>query len=263
MAVAMMAIVIAATTGFMQSSKTFMQNQSRATEANVNARAAIDTLVRDIRLSGACLPVTGDFVALDGTNSGDLDHIWTRTGLVRADMSCVRAATTGNTPKSGTTVAVDDINGFAPGMWAYIRSVSGVGEFFTITSISSGAKTLGRSIVFNNTYPAGSGVYAVDDRHYFLMNRSSDGTPQLMQQVNGNPAQSFAVGMQKLNFQYQLRRNCPPCDVVDLPANEDEWRLVEQVYVSVSARSDKKMMNGQYLERVIEAAVKPRNLLPQ
>ncbi len=55
--------------------------QTREIETTQAARAAADMIVRDLRLGGACLPVTGDFISLDGTNSGQTDTITTRTGL--------------------------------------------------------------------------------------------------------------------------------------------------------------------------------------
>ena len=42
-----------------------------------------------------------------------------------------------------------------------------------------------------------------------------------MLQVGANLPQPFAGGIEKLDIQYQLRRNCPPCDVVALPSSSD------------------------------------------
>jgi len=63
--------------------------------------------------------------------------------------------------------------------------------------------------------------------------------PELMLQVGSLPPASFAVGIEKLGARYQLRRNCPPCDVVDLPADNQEWSVVEELHLSVTARPER------------------------
>lgn len=264
-AVGITVTAVAVTTTFLSATRRTATSQELAVEATNNARAALDVLVRDIRLAGACLPITGDFIALDGTNSGSEDHIWIRSGLVRPDMSCVRTATTADLPRSASTIPVETVNGFSVGMRAYIRGPAGLGEYFTVTSVDSSTSRLGKSGSFSNDYPLGSGVYAIDERHYFLNHWAAPwgDTPELMMQVGDATAQPFAVGIEQLDFQYQLRRNCPPCDVVDLPATEDEWRLVEQVILTVRARSDKTRPEGGYHTRSVAVNIKPRNLLPK
>jgi hypothetical protein len=248
-----------------QASRRFMLNQALQIEATANARAAIDVIERDVRLGGACLPITGDFMSLDGTNNNNEDHIWTRTGMVRPDMSCVRTATSTSTPASGSTISVDNASGFASGMRAYIRNASGAGEYFNVTSVNTSTNTIGRDRSFSTSYATGSGVYAIDDRHFYIDHWAAPwgDTPRLMLQVGGMTAQPFAVGIEKLDFRYQLKRNCPPCDIVNLPASEDEWRLVQEVLLSVTARSDKKQQDGTYYRRSFDVGIKPRNLIPQ
>jgi type II secretory pathway component PulJ len=94
LAVALMGLAIAATSGMFVASKGHIVMKGREVETTQAARAAMDVLVRDLRLGGACLPVTGDFISLEGIDDGDQDEIITRTGLTRADLSCVRTAST-------------------------------------------------------------------------------------------------------------------------------------------------------------------------
>ena len=84
-----------------------------------------------------------------------------------------------------------------------------------------------------------------------------------MLQIGSQAPQSFAVGIEKLNIQYQLRRNCPPCDVVDDPVDNATWSVVEEVLLNVTARSELPDPSGNYFRRTISVGVKPRNLLPQ
>jgi hypothetical protein len=269
---------VATTASLFEASKRVLRDKQLEIETTQTARAAIDTIVRDLRLGGACLPVTGDFISLDGTNAGnDEDEITTRTGLTRPDLSCVKTSSNTPTvtlpdgtlepqvtPKNGTTIAVASTEGFTAGMRAYIRGAS-TGDYFVITSVNTSANTLGRDRNFSQDYPDGSGVYAMDERRYYINHWEAPwgDTPELMMQIGEATPQSFAVGIEKLDIQYQLKRNCPPCDVVTAPTNEDDWRLAEQVLLSVTARSVRPGADGTYFRRTVTVGVKPRNLLPQ
>lgn len=265
--VTLMGIAVAATSGIFLASKWHMQMQQRQLEATNAARAAVDMIVRDLRLGGACLPVTGDFVSLEGVNSGQLDEITTRTGLTRPDLSCVTTVVPlGSGPVAGnaTTIPVQSVDGFSVGMRAYIRDTFGDGEYFDITSVTASPPRLGKSVTLAQSYPDTSGVYAIDQRRFYIDTASGpNGAPQLMLQVGNKVAQSFAVGIEKLDIQYQLQRNCPPCDVVNLPSTNSEWVVVDAVLLNVTARSDQPDRAGNYYRRTITVNVKPRNLLPR
>lgn len=263
MAIAITAVAMAATTAFFHASARFMRTQQRQIETTHTARAVIDSMVRDLRLGGACLPVTGQFVSLDGIDRGTEDEITTRTGLTRPDLSCVRTATPVNISAAGSTVAVEDADGFVVGMRAYIHAPDGQGEFFNVTSVNTTTDILGRDRSFSRDYPPTSGVYAVDERRYFI--RHTDfrwgSTPELMLQIGDGTPTSFALGVEALNVQYVLRRNCPPCDAVNLPV-DNEWRLVDELLLTVTVRSLRPNPHGTYDRRTLSVAVKPRNLLP-
>ncbi|GBD26633.1 hypothetical protein HRbin30_01973 [bacterium HR30] len=263
-AVAVTILAVSVSSGFLSATRRTVTQQELLTEASLNLRAVLDALIRDVRLAGACLPVTGDFIALNGSNSGDQDEIWVRTGVVRNDMSCIRTATASALAPSATSIQVESAEGFTVGTRAYIRGPAGSGEYFTITGVDLTNNRLTKATTFAVDYPVGSGIYAIDERHYYLQDWTTPWgiTPELMLQVGDQTPQSFAVGVEKLNFRYQLRRNCPPCDVTDLPSTEDEWRLVEQVIVEARVRSDRQDPSGQFLRRRATVNIKPRNLLP-
>jgi hypothetical protein len=266
MGIMLMGLAVVATSGMFVASKEQMKLQAREIETTQAARAAADMIIRDLRLGGACLPVTGEFISLEGTNSGNTDSITTRTGLTRPDLSCIRSSVpTGATvTASGGTVPVVTSEGFAAGTHAYIRHPDGDGEFFDISSVISPTQ-LGKSQTLSRDYPETSGVYAIDERSFYVQNyTNARGTvPELMLRIGNQDPQSFAVGIEKLNIQYQLRQNCPPCDVVDLPADNAQWSVVEQVLLNVTARSELPDTKGNYFRRTITVGVKPRNLLPQ
>jgi hypothetical protein len=254
-------LVMVATAGFFTANRAFIGDRGTEVETNVTARLVADVLVRDLRLGGACLPTTGAFVAMDGEDSGDRDDVTTRTGITRDDLTCIRSATRTNVAQGSKQIDVEDTAGFEPGMRAYIRGTSGVGEFFTIEAVSDGSRWISSGSGLSRQYLATSGVYAVDERRYFI-EEAGDATPDLMLQVGDDDPTPFATGVEKMDIQYQLKRNCPTCDVVDIP-NSNEWPLVEQLFLTVTVRSDKPKRDGEFYRRTISLGVKPRNFLPQ
>lgn len=257
-----MGIAMAATSGLFLAGRNFMRDQTLEVETTQAARATIDLVLRELRLGGACLPVTGDFISLDGSNSGTLDTIVSRTGLVRPDLSCIRTTATAALAAGATSIPLLNANGFTAGRRGYIRSGAGVGEFFDIVGVNTSTKTLSVTPGLATAYASDAGIYEVDERS-FRINNTDPLHPVLEMQIDGKPASKLATGIEKLNIQYQLRRNCPACDIVDLPASDPEWAIVEQVFVEVTARSDRVGPSGDYYRRSLRVGVKPRNLLPR
>ncbi len=266
MGVVMMGLAIAATSGMFVASRRQMQLQAQQVETTEAARSAVDMIVRDLRLGGACLPVTGDFISLDGTDNGTTDEIITRTGLTRPDLSCIRTSvpTTFTVAKGSSTVPVQSSDGFSSGMRAYIRHPDGNGEYFDVTGVTSSTQ-ITKNTTLSRDYPETSGIYAIDERRFFIstLTTSTGVEPQLMLQVGSQPPQSFAIGIEKLDISYQLQQNCPPCDVVALPNSDAQWAIVDSVVLNVTARSALQDYKGNYYRRTVSVNVKPRNLLPR
>jgi hypothetical protein len=74
---------------FFVASRNRVQEQVLRVETLQGLRAAMDSMVRDLRLGGACLPTTGEFITLGGVD-GTTDQIVTRSGIVRPNQSCIR-----------------------------------------------------------------------------------------------------------------------------------------------------------------------------
>ncbi len=264
--VLMMGMVISVTSGMFVASKGHIRTKSDEVETTQAARSALDVLVRDLRLGGACLPVTGEFISLAGSEAGDQDEITTRTGLTRPDLSCIRSASTVMTQPGDPAIVIESTEGFEDGMHAYIRHPNGSGEFFDISTVVS-STSLGKAGALSQSYPPTSGVYAIDERRFFLTPVTHPGgtvRSHLMMQIGTGVPMSFAVGIERLNVEYQLGSNCnPTCNVVDLPQTIPEWQQVEQVHIGITARSNAPDAAGNYMERSVEVAVKPRNILPR
>jgi prepilin-type N-terminal cleavage/methylation domain-containing protein len=281
-----MVSALATAASFFVVTRNNMTDQILRIETMQGLRAAMDSMVRDLRLGGACLPITGDFITLDAVNSTN-DQIFTRTGLVRPNETCIRTTVTNSYPvtASTSTVPVQSAAGFTVGMRAYMMLANGTaGEVFTITGVDSvsnpntvsrsGSWTCGGTCA-NPAYAANSGVYALDERSY-AVDTSNSSLPVLTMAANGGAATPFVFGIESLQIKYQLERNCDTtpktitglpeipatgCDVVDLPA-ASEFVLVNTMYVTITARSRTVGSNGQYYRATRTVAAKPRNLLP-
>jgi len=262
----LMGLAIASTSGMFVASRGHMLMKGREMETTQAARAALDMLVRDLRLGGACLPVTGEFISLEGVNNGVQDEITTRSGLTRADLSCIRTATTGLTSAAGALIQVASSEGFETGTLAYIRHPNGSGEFFEVASVPSSTE-IARSTALSVDYPATSGVYAIDQRRFYInwfTDYQGQVVPELMMQIGSDAPTSFAVGIEELDVSYQLRANCnPDCDIVELPIDNAQWQTVEQVVLNLTARSELPDHAGVYFRRKVQVSVKPRNILPR
>src|SRR5579862_568056 len=138
-AITIASLTFATASTLMSAGRYFMQNQMQRIETVQALRSTIDSLTRDLRLSGACLPTTGDFSPIDATNSGagTNDIITTRSGLVRPNLTCIFSPLTTDVAANTTSLPVQSTSGFAAGMGGYIfNPVTNTGQDFNIVSIS-------------------------------------------------------------------------------------------------------------------------------
>lgn len=228
-------------------------------EAQHALRASLDAITRDLRLAGACLPTDGQFIALDGADGGGVDAITIRTGLVRDDLSCIVTAIETAAAEGEATVVVGETDGFTPDMLAYVRHPNGSGQITHVTAAGGGS--IGLADGLTQDYPVGSGVYALDERVY-TVDQSDPDLPLLVLTVNRGAPQAFAAGLRDLQLEYLLERNCPPCDRVALPADTEEWRLVNAVDLTATVESVGGVRPEDDVTLVADNTAKPRNLLP-
>ncbi len=262
-ATTIVSVVMATAGAFFVASRRFIQDQILSVETTQALRATLDNLERDLRLGGACLTTMASFVSLAGTNVGTTDSITTRTGMVNANLTCIRRPLNGTVAAGSSLLPLQSTNpGFVAGMRAYIDNGAGVGQYFNVVQVQTSPLALQMDTTTSQSYPSGSGVYAVDERTYSVDTTTNPSLPTLTITENNGSAVPFASGIESFNVQYTLARNCPPCDVVDLPASTSDWMLVNEVTVSVTARSRTTASNGVYYRKSGSVTLKPRNLLP-
>lgn len=241
----------------------FLATQARAQvghgyriELNQALRSSLDNVTRDLRLAGACLPATGDFSALGGQDGPGPDEITIRAGIVRNDMTCVRTSLSVMTPNGTSTLTVPSTAGFEVDTLVLMQSAAGHMYSF-VTGVAGNIITIQDPA--NIDYPVGSGIFAVDERVYQIDDTGT--TPRLMLTINRSAPQAFAVGMRDLQVSYVLAQNCPPCDTVDIPATDTDWRLVNEVIVTAEAETVGAVRQEDQVSLRETSRAKPRNLI--
>lgn len=258
---------------FFSSQLKFRDDTDARAETHQGLSAAFDSITRDIRLAGACLPTTPFFVPISGVNSGTQDRITLRTGVISATTVCVQATLTAATTIGATTLNVDDTAGFKVGGWAYVVGTT-PGEFFQVSALSgsSGPGTITSATALTQAYPATGGVYGFEERTYAI-DTTNYGVPTLTLDIDrqaasaGVPATPVAAGINALNIQYRLTTNCPPsgsgCTLSNLPASNATWLLVNQVVVSMTAQSLRPLATGPggLFTESATVSIQPRNIV--
>lgn len=249
---AMLLALLARDFGFSARTKGEMED---LLETQQGVRAALSALTQELRQAGACLPRTGEVVALTGTDTGTTDSLTVRIGKTTSDLVCIRTVSTASAAVGQTFVKVQTVTGFKVGDWVYLRDSAGAGDSFKVTSI--GTNQLNLSGAFDRIYASGSGVYAVEERQYFIS--TTIGRPVLMVRVDGTSLQPLVDNVEQFNVKY-VTTPCPPCEELDEPG-DDDWPLVREVNVKVTVRSAYKNRKGDYVRLTDETNIKPRNLI--
>jgi hypothetical protein len=227
-------------------------------ETQQGVRAALSAISQELRQAGACLPRTGDVVALNGTNAGARDELTLRIGKVEVDnLVCIRTVLTVKAKQGTTSVKVQDGSGFRIGELVYLRGASGTGRNFEIVSTNSNTISLDGTLDVD--YIAGSGLYAIEERAYAI--DSEVDPPILTVAIDGGDPAPLVHGVERLDVTY-LTAPCPPCEAINAPPDgDDDWLLVREVQIEVTVRARRPNRGGEYVRLTSRTNVVPRNLL--
>lgn len=264
-------IVVLVVTAFSMGIYTAWAEERTRIGAQETLRAVLDTLVRDIRLAGACLPTVGSAIplALRGTDGAGVapDSI-----TMHSNITCVQTVLDEDVSSGEEELDVVSAAGFSPGMVAFIQHASGSpGEYVAITDVDTGDNEIevvpgcASSGGVSNAYPIGSGVYRAERRAYSV--DTTTNPPQLMLQIECVPAAAYAGGIEDLQILYQCRNdtwytaNLINCNTSDGVGTDADWRQVIQVQVTVTARSSRTVRGVGVYRQTGTVFIKPRNLL--
>jgi hypothetical protein len=226
-------------------------------ETQHGLRAALSEITRELRQAGACLPVTGDFTALDGEDNGTQDRLTVRVGRVNPnDIVCVRTILTEEASAGSSLLSVEDSGQFAVGQLVYLVHNDGSARLLEVAGV--GAGTISISGRLDRRYPVGAGVFGVEERTYEV--DTSSGSPILTLAIDGREPQPLVDGVERFDVRYLLAP-CPPCAAVNEPASETEWYLVREVRVDVGILSRVPRRDGTPVRLSGATTIRPRNLL--
>jgi hypothetical protein len=225
-------------------------------ETQQGLRAAISEVTQELRQAGACMPDTGDFMALDGEDRGTQDSLTVRIGRVSpADVVCIRTILTENAAAGASVLQVEDSSRFAADDLLYLVGSTGTGSTLKVSGVGLGTMSLAGRL--DADYKTGDGVFGIEERTYEV--DASSGRPVLTVAVDGGEPQPLVDGVERFDVRYRLSP-CPPCDPVDEPANDAEWYSVREVTVDVGIVSHAAQRGGDLVRLSGTTNVRPRNL---
>ncbi len=225
--------------------------QDNVIEMQQNARAAIDELTRQIRMSGYALP--NGMSAFDASNTDpDTIRIYYKTASCDAPIEH-------DMPQPSAELRCDghDVSCFYDGQIAYIYDPNlESGEFFEITHVQTGSSHIQHNTtVLSRSYPSGSQLMSIEAVKYFVDSSDPD-HPRLMVQVSNGTPQVYAEDIEDLQFAYTMKNGV----TVDNPVLKND---VRQIAITIRARTpnpDVELAGSPYRYRTYQSKVYLRNL---
>lgn len=292
-------VIIAVGTSFVWVSRAWTDHQMRL-QAQQSLRSAIETINRETRLSGACMPpptlppITNNFQPMTGTDGG----VGADTITITSNPACAGPSNVTTSCTACPIITVSNVTNFTSGMWAYIYNSSTTtsppgpyGEYFSIQSVSGGSPgtiTVSPSTALTKNYPASlSSVWGADQRTLAISSTCTgcNGIPTLTLQLLGGVPQPLVKGIDSLNIQYVLNRlySTAPSEcntqtggtsslcVVKLPGQapsiSGDWQIVRAIIFALDARSISQLRASSsadgYLHLQETVEVSPRNFIYQ
>jgi len=226
--------------------------QDSVIEMQQNARASIDEVTRQLRMTGFELP-TG-LPPIEGYDTNPDTIIIT----YKADGDC-DAPIIHPMPQPSSELRCDghDVSCFYDGQQAYIFDpFVEEGEFFVITQVQVAASHIQHNITpLSKCYPVGSIILAID-RVKFYIDQSDTLHPKLMIQVGSAPPQIYAEDIVDLQFTYTLKNGI----VTQLPTVPKDVRGISITVTARTSNPDVEFADEPYRFETYESRVYLRNL---
>lgn len=190
------------------------------------ARASIDELTRQVRMAGYALPLGIPALQAYNTNPDTIVVTYSADG-------CQTSLAVDMGSYYSDLVCGTDVSCFEDGDWVFILDPdSGGGEFFEISQVQTGAKTLQHAtMTLSRAYDQGAIVVALNRIKFYLDTTSDPDHPALMMELPGQPPVVYAENVTDLQFRYRLENGT----VVDQPVLMTD---VREVLISVTGRSN-------------------------
>jgi Tfp pilus assembly protein PilV len=196
--------------------------QDDVTNIQATARASIDELTRQIRMAGYQLPA--GVPALQAFN-GNPDTIVVNYNTSGCEVTLASNMLTGNS----SLTCNEDVSCFEDGQFAYIfHPDSGGGEWFQISSVDVGGKTLEHTAyTLSDAYAQDAIIVAMSQVMFYI---DPNGSSSLILELPGSGPLVYGDDITDLQFRYRLSNG----SIVDVPVLIDD---VVEVLISVTAES--------------------------
>jgi prepilin-type N-terminal cleavage/methylation domain-containing protein len=251
-------VMLTLMTGFFRATVNVRHDMGLQTEAQQGLRALFEMVTQELRQAGACLPQQGQFIILDGVDSGGVDSLTLRIGRTDETLRCIAVSTITTVNSSTLPLTAGDGDLFAGADLVYVTPDGATGDFYRVTAHNSTSITLDRS----GNFPAHSGIYAIDERVYQV--ETIDGRSVLTVSIDGSDSYPIVDGVKKFNVQYYLESNSDPNALdpaKDLPEDDTEWRRVRKLTITGDVEARNHNQDGTTAHEEGDIDVKPRNLL--
>ncbi len=226
--------------------------QDSVIEMQQSARASIDELTRQLRMTGYGLP-NGMIGLFTYDENPDSLVIYYRVND-NCDAPLVVAM---SNPTDVLDCTGNDVSCFLAMETAYIYDpYIESGEFFEISSVQTGASHIQHmSDPLSRAYPAGSEIMTID-RIKFFIDDSDTTHPNLMIQVGDNPPEVYGEDITDLQFTFMLKNGFVMDEVP-----EALTRDVRRIGIKIDARTQRKNeeFGDPYRYETYESTVSLRN----
>jgi len=191
--------------------------QDRVVNAQQNARAIIDALVRHIRMAGYDVPTGVAPLMAANSNPDTIEVVYSPDDC---DVSLASDMATGTSSLECTS----DVSCFQDGQWVYIYDPgTSAGEWFQITSVQTGTFSLQHSSALSRAYFKDAIVTSLALAKFYVDSQGDSGQPALMVQTAGGVPLVYAEGIADLQFRYRLTNG----NLVDYPILPNDVREVQ------------------------------------
>ncbi len=224
--------------------------QNSVVEMQQNARASIDELGKQLRMTGYGIP-NGLVPLITYDTNPD-------TVILNYNTEACTVPIVHSMPQPSAELRCDgyDVGCYHAGQKVYIYDpFVETGEFFQISNISVSSSNIQHNKwTLSRSYPAGSMILTIVQLKYYI-DRSDTLAPKMMVQVNGDTPQIYADFITDLQFTYKMKDG----SVVNQTSDAKNIRMISITVTSRSAMRDVAFKNIPYRFRVYSTNVLLRN----
>jgi prepilin-type N-terminal cleavage/methylation domain-containing protein len=225
--------------------------QDDVTNIQQNARASIDEITRQVRMTGYGVPAEYPSIAAGNTNPDTIT-------LIYQTADCSVSLSTAMAQVSSALECAAGVSCFTENNEAFIWEADSIkGEFFVMTQVETGANRIQHGLSpLTRKYGAGSAILSLSRVKYYVDKTTDNAHPRLMVKIGNQPAHIYADDVSDLQFRYRMRDG----SVVDAPALATDVREVMITLTGRSAAKNPDNTANPYRVRTYASSASLRNM---